>query len=93
MPSKFTTAAPCFAPVLPAPPQASVPLHLGMPGREGILNYRLKTSVDAQWGHVSLVQAQLDGLAEVLRRCPNMQHVALASGHDVPVRLIGWVGV
>ncbi len=37
---------------------------------------------------VTLVEAQLESLAEVLQRCPNVQHIGLASGHDIPLRLI-----
>jgi hypothetical protein len=35
-----------------------------------------------------LLQAQLDSLAEVLHRCPAVTHIALASGHDIPVQLL-----
>jgi len=33
-------------------------------------------------------QAQVDCMAEVLRRCPAAVHIAVASGHDIPVRTI-----
>lgn len=68
--------------------QAGVNLGLGMPGRELIAKVKLKTSVDSGWGDISLVQAQLESLAEVLKRCPNVTHIGLASGHDIPVASI-----
>jgi hypothetical protein len=68
--------------------QHGVNLAPGLPGREAIARCRLKASVDAGWGSITLVQATLEGMAEVLRRCPNVQHIALASGHDIPVRMI-----
>ena len=33
-------------------------------------------------------QAQVDCMAEILRRCPNVRHIGLASGHDIPVRTV-----
>lgn len=68
--------------------QASVNLSHGMPGRDLISRYRLKASVDAAWGDISLVHAQLVAMQEILKRCPNVTHIGLASGHDVPVQLI-----
>lgn len=29
-------------------------------------------------------------MAEVLRRCPAVKHIGLASGHDIPVRIVRW---
>jgi hypothetical protein len=59
-----------------------------MPGFSLISCTRLKASVDSRWGDISLVEATLQGLKEVLLRCPNAAHIGLASGHDVPVQLI-----
>jgi hypothetical protein len=59
-----------------------------MPGRELIAKCKLRASVDSRWGDISLVLAQLESLAEVLRRCPHVSHIGLASGHDIPVALI-----
>lgn len=37
--------------------------------------------------HPLPLQAYLDSLAEILRRCgPDLTHIVLASGHDVPLR-------
>jgi Core-2/I-Branching enzyme len=55
---------------------------------DAIERYLLRTRVHSCWGDLSLVQAQLDCVAEVLRRCPRVQHIALVSGHDVPVALL-----
>jgi hypothetical protein len=68
--------------------KSGVGLSLGMPGRDAILKYKLKTSVEAQWGGISLVQAQIDSIAEILKRCPQVKHIGLASGHDIPVQKI-----
>jgi hypothetical protein len=59
-----------------------------MPGRELIGRCKLKACVDSRWGDISLVHAQLDSLAEVLKRCPHVTHIGLASGHDIPVSLV-----
>jgi hypothetical protein len=59
-----------------------------MPGRDLILKTKLKASVNSCWGDISLVEATLASLGEVLQRCPHVQHIGLASGHDVPVGLI-----
>jgi hypothetical protein len=59
-----------------------------MPGCALVARHRLSGAVDACWGDVSLVEAQLVAMAEILARCPHMAHIGLASGHDVPVQLI-----
>lgn len=69
-------------------PQAGVSLSPGMPGRDSIARCKLKASVDARWGDISLVEAQLASMDEILKRCPQVTHIGLASGHDVPVQLI-----
>lgn len=38
------------------------------------------------WGGFSIVQAALDGLAEILRRWPCVSHVKHLSGQDYPIR-------
>lgn len=68
--------------------QAGVDMAAVRHGREAILRHRLHTSVDARWGDISLVEAQLESMAEVLRRCPHVTHIGLASGHDIPVQLM-----
>ncbi|WIA30500.1 hypothetical protein OEZ86_000584 [Tetradesmus obliquus] len=57
-------------------------------GREAIASRKLATSVEANWGDISLVEAQLDSMGELLRRCPHVTHIGLASGHDLPLQLI-----
>ncbi|KAF6259584.1 hypothetical protein COO60DRAFT_995842 [Scenedesmus sp. NREL 46B-D3] len=57
-------------------------------GGESIAARKLATSVEASWGDISLVEAQLDSMAELLRRCPNVTHIGLASGHDIPVQVL-----
>lgn len=57
-------------------------------GREAIACRKLATSVEANWGDISLVEAQLDSMGELLRRCPHVTHIGLASGHDLPLQLL-----
>jgi hypothetical protein len=59
-----------------------------MPGRDLIAKTKLKASLDSRWGDISLVEATLASMEEILKRCPHVQHIGLASGHDVPVQLI-----
>eukprot|EP00775_Hariotina_reticulata_P002315 gene2315-2623_t len=68
--------------------KAGVVVGSAMPGADVIQRRKLRTSIKAEWGDISLVQAQLDSLAEVLHRCPAVTHIALASGHDIPVQLL-----
>ncbi len=90
----YARLLPVLPPPSPAPSclanhvQAGVELNLSMPGRDAIIKNKLKVSVNACWGDISLVQAQIDSLAEVLRRCPNVTHIGLGSGHDVPLQLM-----
>jgi hypothetical protein len=58
-----------------------------MPGHELITRTKLSTSLDSRWGDISLVDATLASLDEILQRCPAVTHIGLASGHDVPVQL------
>jgi hypothetical protein len=46
---------------------------------------QLHTRVASQWGDISLTQAVLSSAAEMLQRCPRLQHIAVVSGQDVPV--------
>lgn len=59
-----------------------------MVGHAAITQHRLKTSVKANWGDISLVEATIDSMAEILGRCPHLTHIALASGHDIPVSMM-----
>lgn len=68
--------------------QHGVSLSPGMPGRDLIVKTKLKASLDSRWGDISLVEATLAGMEEILKRCPHVKHIGLASGHDVPVQLI-----
>jgi hypothetical protein len=56
--------------------------------RDSAARRRLCASVQAEWGDVSLVRAQLQALEELLLRCPSARHVAVCSGHDIPVQLV-----
>jgi hypothetical protein len=75
----------------------AVPLQSGAwlsqrtPGHDFLSSCRLppEVSVDSRWGDVSLVQAFITSLGQILQRCPNAQHIGLASGHDVPLQLVG----
>lgn len=68
--------------------QAGVNLCPNMPGHDLIAQTKLHTSLDSQWGDISLVEATVASLDEVLQRCPRVTHIGLASGHDVPVQLV-----
>lgn len=68
--------------------QQGVVLSPGMPGRDLIARTKLKVSLDSRWGDISLVEATLHSMEEILKRCPHVKHIGLASGHDVPVQLI-----
>lgn len=68
--------------------QAGVAIGPGMVGHPTINNHKLKTSLEARWGDISLVEATIASIAETLVRCPAATHIALASGHDIPVHLM-----
>jgi hypothetical protein len=68
--------------------QAGVDVASVKVGRECIAAHKLATSVEASWGDISLVEAQLDSMAELLRRCPHVTHIGLASGHDIPLQVL-----
>jgi hypothetical protein len=94
-----TPPAPALPPAPPPDPASLRPAILchvkkGVPltlpsfaARESAARRRLCVSVAAEWGDVSLVQAQLQALEEMLRRCPSARHLAICSGHDIPVQL------
>ncbi|KIY92548.1 hypothetical protein MNEG_15415 [Monoraphidium neglectum] len=65
--------------------KAGVEVDPAMPGAAAILERLLDTRVESRWGCLSLTEAILDCSCEVLARCPAVQHVAVCSGHDVPV--------
>lgn len=63
-------------------------LQEGAPGLTAIKGHQLLTSVRAEWGQMSLVEAHIQACAEVMVRCPMVQHIAVMSGEDVPLRTI-----
>ncbi|WIA10483.1 hypothetical protein OEZ85_010673 [Tetradesmus obliquus] len=66
--------------------KAGVDLAPSAAGNEWLASGRqLHTRVASQWGDISLTQAVLGSAAEMLRRCPRLQHIAVVSGQDVPV--------
>lgn len=69
--------------------QTGVQLSASVPGHAFLNSCRLHTAVDSRWGDVSLVEAFIRSLAEIVARCPAVQHIALVSGHDVPLQLVG----
>jgi hypothetical protein len=71
--------------------QAGVDVATVKTGRECVAARKLTTSVEASWGDISLVEAQLDSMGELLRRCPHVTHIGLASGHDIPTQMLRWV--
>jgi hypothetical protein len=68
--------------------QSGVELKPTMPGVDAISRTKLSTSLDSCWGDISLVEATIASCEEILKRCPHVTHIGLASGHDVPVQLI-----
>ncbi|KAF8068441.1 PU1 [Scenedesmus sp. PABB004] len=68
--------------------KAGVEVAPDTPGAAAIARSRLATSINAGWGDISLVSAQLESMAEILARCPNVEHIALASGHDIPLQTL-----
>jgi hypothetical protein len=66
--------------------KAGVQLSASVPGADWLASGRqLHTRVASQWGDISLTQAVLGAAAEMLQRCPRLQHIAVVSGQDVPV--------
>jgi hypothetical protein len=66
--------------------KAGVTLAATAAGSEWLASGRqLHKRVASQWGDISLTQAVLDSAAEMLQRCPRLQHIAVVSGQDVPV--------
>eukprot|EP00775_Hariotina_reticulata_P002308 gene2308-2616_t len=63
----------------------SVKLSKMLPGGDWICQRLLSTRVESQWGDVSLTAAIMTAASDMLRSCPALQHLALASGQDVPV--------
>jgi len=65
--------------------KAGVDLAPTLPGAAAIRARLLSTRLRSEWGCLSLTEAILDGAGEALARCPLLRHVAICSGHDVPV--------
>ena len=61
------------------------PQH-GGPYTPFVKRYKLpRTSVQAQWGDESLVDATIQSFAEILERHPRLNHIVLCSGTDIPL--------
>lgn len=56
-----------------------------LPNSDWISDRLLPTRVKSEWGDVSLTEAILRGAADVLQQYPGLQHIAVASGQDIPV--------
>jgi hypothetical protein len=56
-----------------------------VPGGAWISDRLLPTRINSEWGAVSLTEAILRGSADVLQKGPSVQHIAIASGQDMPV--------
>jgi hypothetical protein len=66
--------------------KAGVTLSASAAGADWLASGRqLRTRVASEWGDISLTQAVLSSAAEMLQRCPRLQHIAVVSGQDVPV--------
>lgn len=65
--------------------KAGVEVGPQLPGAPAAAARLLATRVESRWGCLSLTEAILDAAGEALARCPAAAHVAVCSGHDVPV--------
>lgn len=48
----------------------------------------LATRVTVEWGKVSVVEATIQSMKEVLRMFPGLEHVVLCSGSDIPIQRV-----
>jgi hypothetical protein len=57
----------------------------GLPGEAFVSSRLLSSRIHTQWGCISLTSAILQAAADMLQQHPQLQHIAVASGQDVPV--------
>lgn len=60
----------------------------GLPGEAWVSSRQLPTRICSKWGCISLTAAVLQASADMLQQHPQLQHVALVSGQDVPVSAV-----
>jgi len=60
----------------------------GLPGASWITCRQLPSRICSQWGCISLTGAILQAAADLLQQHPELQHVALVSGQDLPVAAV-----
>lgn len=60
----------------------------GLPGEAWVSSRQLPTRICSKWGCISLTAAILQAAADMLQQHPQLQHVALVSGQDVPVSAV-----
>jgi hypothetical protein len=57
----------------------------GVPGEAFVCSRLLPSRIHTQWGCISLTTAILQAAADMLQQHPQLQHIAVCSGQDVPV--------
>lgn len=57
----------------------------GVPGEAWVSSRQLPSRICSKWGCISLTAAILQAAADMLQQHPQLQHIALVSGQDVPV--------
>jgi hypothetical protein len=56
-----------------------------LPGEAWVNSRQLPSRICSKWGCISLTAAILQAAADMLQQHPQLQHIALVSGQDVPV--------
>jgi hypothetical protein len=69
--------------------KASSKLGPGVPGRSFIERRLLTTSVNAGWGDLFWFSAMIQSLGEIISHCSNVQQIALVTGVDLPLQIMG----
>jgi hypothetical protein len=60
----------------------------GLPGDAWVSSRQLPSRICSKWGCISLTAAILQAAADLLQQHPQLQHIALVSGQDVPVSAV-----
>jgi hypothetical protein len=60
----------------------------GLQGQAWVSSRQLPSRVASQWGCISLTAALLTAAAELVQQHPQLQHLAVVSGQDVPLALL-----
>jgi hypothetical protein len=60
----------------------------GLPGEAWVSSRQLPCRIASKWGCISLAAAILVAAADMLQQHPQLQHVALVSGQDLPVATV-----